>query len=106
MHPAMQGIWVLDSIVRCLCVIPLLPSHRLNEGLLSVGVWAERVGWKGHESVRALFVYMDNFWMRKRDILSVLGCEERTNNVSESAYAGLDWFVPQDRPNVFQLISR
>ncbi|KAK3911340.1 Nonribosomal peptide synthetase imqB [Frankliniella fusca] len=105
LYNTMQANVVFDKIVRSLCAIPLLPRHQLMEGLVQVGNWARATGFMHFPAVRALFVYLHREWMSRQDTLSVFGCVDRTNNVSESVNAALCWHVRKDRPNVYELIN-
>jgi len=102
----MQTDWVFDSIVRCLCALPLLPNYFLYEGLLQVGHWARNSGFMHWPLVRDLFEYVETEWMRRYRYLSVCGSEDRTNNISECANAILDWDLQQDRPNIYVALSK
>lgn len=102
----MQEDWVFDSIVRALCALPLLPNYILSEGLIQVGNWARNAGFMHWPLVRDLFDYIDREWIRRYRYLSVCGSEDRTNNISESANATLGWDLRQNRPNVYDTISK
>ncbi len=106
LYALMQGDWVFDTIVRCLCALPLLPNYLLFQGLIEIGNWARNTGFMRWPRVRDLFAYIEHEWMRRYRYLSVCGSEDRTNNISECANATLGWDLRQNRPNVYDMISK
>ena len=105
LHQLMREHWVFESIVRCCCAIPLLPSYMMAMALVLLGQWARNTGFMRIVEVRAFFEYINHEWMPCREYLSVCGSEDRTDNVSESANATLNWDSQQNRPNAYVIIA-
>jgi len=92
------------QVIMSLCGAPLLPKDLICDGVWELWHGVEDTEWSNE--VLPLFQYFEREWMPRLDELSVWGCPSRTNNVSESDNHTLSNVVPQNRPNVFNLIGK
>lgn len=89
--------------IRCLCAAPLLPSHLMWTGVLEIWAMVEASGWE--TEMAPLFQYFHDEWLPRRDELSVFGFPDRTNNCSETDNRMMANALPQNHPNVYNMIG-
>lgn len=94
---------VVRSLIRKLCVLPLLPQSRIREGYVSIGKEIRRS--KRSHVMLGLMQYWVRTWRPKMHVLSVSGCTDRTNNASEIDNKLLQDSMRQKRPNVWDFIG-
>ncbi|XP_034231375.1 uncharacterized protein LOC117639631 [Thrips palmi] len=99
---ALENELVFD-LIRCLCGVPMLPSHMIWLGVLEIWDEVQQTPWSNN--FRPLFEYFEKEWKPRVDELSVFNAPERTNNSSESDNHMLAKVLPQNRPNCFHLIG-
>lgn len=91
------------EFIRCICALPILPMHLIWTGAKQLWREVEASGWG--PDMLPLFEYFEVTWMPRIGELSVFGSEERTNNCSESDNRMLANAIPQNHPNIWQLIG-
>ncbi|XP_034255342.1 uncharacterized protein LOC117653646 [Thrips palmi] len=101
-----QDDGVCDSIMRCLCAIPLLHADFIIDGVLEMAEYTQRSGrWN---QLATFFDYIERTWLRpsRLPILSVYKCEHRTSNACESYHHALNVAMGQlAHPNVYKVLS-
>lgn len=105
--PYIRGNDHCETIVRCLCALPLLPHDRIVAGVIQVGELASQKGW--WDRLAAFFDYIRRTWLRPSilPIYSVYDCEDRTSNGNESYNNTLQKALGQlAHPNVYYLICK
>lgn len=93
-----------NSIVRSMCALALLPSHDIPAALGKLARHAKREGvW---DALHRLFLYFKTYWLRRKSILSVYECDDRTNNACESDNRTFRDSVKVKHANIFCFLSK
>lgn len=103
--PLIQEYVICDTIVRSLCALPLLPTHKIKDGVLEMAEFTNNAGW--WDQLSSFFVYIKTTWLRpsRLPIFSVYNCKHRTSNCCESYHHVMNSTVGQvAHPNVYFLI--
>lgn len=95
---------VIYSFIRCLSVVPLLPAHRIVEGVLDI--WNEVLASGWAETLQPLFEYLERQWFPLVNELSVYDQPERTNNCSECDNHAMGTAIATNRPRIWELVCK
>ncbi|KAJ1518780.1 hypothetical protein ONE63_011611 [Megalurothrips usitatus] len=94
----------VDSLVRSMCALALLPSKKLVKGIEAL---ADRCLAQGHWwLLKPMFEYIRDTWCipSRRKMFSVYKCPHRTSNACESCNSTLRSAVRQKHPNVWSFL--
>lgn len=92
------------ELIRCFCAVPMLPYHRIEEGVNELWLEIQELGWG--QQFRPLYEYFQREWLPRAEELSVFMQPERTNNCSESDNHALANVFPKNHPNIWQMIGK
>ena len=70
----------LQKLLRCLCALPLLPTHEIKAGVLEISELSMELG--KLEFVLPLLEYWNRTWLSLVHVLYVYGCADRTTAVN------------------------
>lgn len=94
---------IVHTFIRCICGAPLLPGDLIDVGVEEIWVEVEASGWG--QLLGPFFEYYRRYWFPRIAELSVFGIPERTNNASECDNHALGNVLPQNRPNIWKVVS-
>jgi len=104
--PLIRQNELVDSIIRSLCALALLPVTMLVEGLESI---TERCNEEGlFDRLEPMLNYVLDTWFRPDFMrrLSVYGCSDRTTNACESVNATLASTCFTKKPAVYTFLRK
>jgi len=93
-----------NSITRSMCALAFLPSDLIPKGLGKLQRRAKREN--VYSRLKPHFQYFRKYWLRRKDILSVFNCPDRTNNACESDNRTLRALMKFKHPSVFCFLSK